>query len=509
MTTQTLASYDQVPYLANPLPQTHPSRLAAIASMFGISYAPPKKSRVLELGCASGVNLLGMAHFMPESQFVGVDLSVVQIFEANKRAKAINATNVTYHHMSIEDIDSKFGEFDYIIVHGVYSWVPPNVQTAILRICRENLSSDGVAFISYNVQPGWRMKQAARDVFMALTPPEMPAQQRWDYGVSWIKDALETTANDNPRPLLHQALSNEMDSILTQRNIRYLAHEYIEEHNEPFLFREFLTQINKAELAYLGDVEPASMVRHITNPALKEFFNRRPANSMAETEQAIDIIMGRPFRQSVLVKGTRQSQINRALTPDFFKKLHIQSRIAKSEDQSGQVTYKHPKLGQLNAQPPYGTAALDVLSAHAHMPTAFKDLAEKFTALSEGHENVFAEILFSLLGAGAMDIFADPYLPELTKGATPLAIMDVETGREITTNAAGEIIGLDPVQRLLVPLLKGDWDREETIKQLLSLHAKGALNVNPAPTDEEQMKRLLGELVDKTYSLLKLFGVAG
>jgi len=509
VSSQTLASYDQIPYLANPLPQTHPSRLAAIASMFGLPYVLPKKARVLELGCASGVNLLGMAHFMPEAQFVGVDLSVVQIFEANKRAKALNASNVTYHHMSIEDVDSKFGEFDYVICHGVYSWVPSNVQTAILRICRENLSSEGIAFISYNVQPGWRMKQAARDVFMALTPPEMPAQQRWEYGVSWIKDALETTANETPKPLLHQAMANELESILTQKNIRYLVHEYLEDHNEPLLFREFLNQINKAELAYLGDVEPASMVRHITNPVLSEFFKRRPAGSMAETEQAIDIITGRPFRQSVIVKGIRQSQINRALTPEFFKKLYIQSRITKSEDQSGQVTYKHVKLGQLNAQPPYGTATLDVLSAHANMPTAFKELAEKFTALSEGTESTFAEILFSLLGAGAMDIFAEPHIPELPKGATPLAILDVEAGREVTSNASGEIIGLDPVQRLMLPLLKGNWNREEVIKQLVSLHAKGALNVNPAPTDSEQMKNLLGELVDKTVELLKRFGIVG
>ena len=509
MTSQTLASYDQVPYLANPLPQTHPSRVAAIASMFGLSYTPPRKARVLELGCASGINLLGMAHFMPESQFAGVDLSVVQIFEANKRAKAINADNVTYHHMSISDVDSKLGEFDYIIVHGVYSWVPSNVQAAILRICNQNLSPEGLAFVSYNVQPGWRMKQAARDVFMALTPPEMPAQQRWEYGVNWIKDALETTANEDPRPLLHQTLAKELDTILTQKNIRYLAHEYLEDHNEPVLFREFLTQASKAELAYLGDAEPASMVRHITNPILRDFFKRRPANGMVETEQAIDIIMGRSFRQSILVKGIRQSQINRALTPDFFKKLHVQSRITKSEDQDGQVVYRHQRLGQLNAQPPYGTAAMEVLSANAQMPAAFKDLADKFSAISEGTENVFSEILFSLLGAGAMEIYADPYLPELPKGSTPLAILDVETGRDITTNAAGEVIGLDPVQRLMIPLLKGDWDREETITQLLSLYAKGALNVNPAPADSDQMKALLGELVDRTASLLKLYGVVG
>ncbi|MDR2697719.1 MAG: methyltransferase regulatory domain-containing protein [Holophagales bacterium] len=508
--TQTLVAYDQVPYLANPLPQTHPSRLAAIAAMFGVSYAPPKRARVLELGCASGVNLLGMAHFMAEAKFVGIDLSMAQIREAERRAKELNASNVVYHHMSIEDVDSKFGQFDYIICHGVYSWVPPRVQEAILRICRENLSDDGIAFVSYNVQPGWRMKQAARDVFMALTPPDVPAAQRWEYGVSWIKDALETTANDEKRPLLHQALDNELNSTLTQRDIRYLAHEYLEENNEPCLFRDFLAQVNKAELTYLGDVEPASMVRHIAHPSLREFFKRRPPQSMVETEQAIDIITGRSFRQSLLVRGKTQSQINRALTPDFFKKLHIQTRITRSEDKDGQVVYTHSKLGKITPNPPYGIHALDTLLAHANKPAVFKDLAEKFSELANGgNEGIFGDILFSLLGAGLVEIYADLSIPALPKGVTPLAVLDIKSGRESTSNYLGEMINLDPMQRFVVPLLQGDWDMSEAITKLAELYAKGQFTMNPAPTNDDQIKKILEQLVNNVVSTFKIHGIAG
>jgi len=508
--TQTLAAYDQLPYLANPLPQTHPSRLAAIAAMFGVSYVPPKNAKVLELGCASGVNLLGMAHFMTGAKFVGIDLSMTQIREAEQRAKAINATNVTFHHMSIEDVKPKLGQFDYIICHGVYSWVPPGVQDAILRICRENLNDDGIAFVSYNVQPGWRMKQAARDVFMALTPPDMPPTQRWEYGLSWIKDALETTANDEQKPLLHQALANELNNTLTQRDIRYLAHEYLEENNEPCLFRDFLTKVNKAELTYLGDIEPASMVRHIIHPALREFFKRRPPQSMGETEQAIDIITGRAFRQSLLLKGKSQTQINRALTPEFFKKLHIQTRITKSQDTDGQVVYKHPRLGQLTPNPPYGVAALDTLVAYANKPTAFSELAKKFSeSASGGNEGIFGDVLFSLLGAGLVDIYADPYIPTLPKGATPLAIMDIQSGREATSNYLGEMINLDPMQKFIIPHLKGEWDMKEVVSKLAELYAKGQFTMEPAPADDDQLKTILEQLVNNIVDALKLHGIVG
>ncbi|MCL1908686.1 MAG: class I SAM-dependent methyltransferase [Holophagaceae bacterium] len=509
MTTQTLASYDQVPYLAKPLPQTHPSRLAAVASMFGLSYVPPKAAKVLELGCASGVNLLGMAHFMPEAQFVGVDLSVVQINEAQRRAKSINADNVTYHHMSIEDIGPDFGKFDYIIVHGIFSWVPESVQKAILRICNENLSQDGIAFVSYNVQPGWRMKQASRDVFMALTPPNMPPIQRHEYGIKWIKDAMELTANDEKRPLLHQILANELNDILTKRDVRYLVHEYLETHNDPILFREFLNHSFEAGLAYLGDAEPASMVRHIVDPRLRKFFQDHPAASMAEAEQSVDIISGRTFRQSLLVKGFRQAQINRALNSNSFKNLYVQTRISKSTGDKGEITYSHAKLGKLNANPPHGTAILELLATEAHTPISFKALAEKIFESSQLQEDALGDVLFSLLGIGAIELFADPNIPTLSKGATPLALIDMETGHNTTTNSFGEIIALDPFYALMLPLLKGDWDRDAVIGQMQSMHLKGTFNIDPPPADEEQFKTVLGSIVDKAAATLKHLGVVG
>ena len=509
VTSTTLAEYDQIPYLANPLPQTHPSRLAAIASMFGLSYVPPKSARVLELGCASGVNLLGMAHFMPDAKFVGVDLSIVQVHEAQRRAKAINASNVTYHHMSIDEIGRDFGEFDYIIAHGVYSWVPNEVQKAILRVCRENLSDDGIAFVSYNVLPGWRMKQATRDVFMALTPPNVPAATRWEYGINWIRELIEVNKEEQNKPLLHQTIANELENILVKKDLRYLVHEYLEGYNEPILFREFLSHITEAELTYLGDAEPSSMVRHLTNPKLQDFFKKHPPGGLAETEQTIDIITGRTFRQSLMVKGSRKAKMNRALTPEFFKNLHIHARMAKTTDQDGQVKYFHQKHGPLNASPPYGTGALDILIELAGMPAPYKLLFDKFAETTQGTEPIFAEILFSLLGLNGIEIFADPYMPELPKGATPLAILDAESGRNVTTNAVGEAIGLDPLQTLILPLLKGDWDREEAIAKLVSMHIKGLFNINPVPADDAQMKQVLGGILDQADGILKSYGIVG
>ena len=128
-------TYDEVPYPSHPYPNSHPDHLATVASLLGLSPPRTERCRVLELGCASGGNLIPMTLTLPDSQFVGIDLSGQQIVEGQKTVEAIGLTNIELRHMSILDVDDSFGPFDYIVCHGVYSWVPESVQDRILAIC--------------------------------------------------------------------------------------------------------------------------------------------------------------------------------------------------------------------------------------------------------------------------------------------------------------------------------------------------------------------------------------
>src|SRR5437762_2729762 len=150
-----LTSYEDVPYESKPIYRTHPDGLAALATVFGLEPPAVSRCRVLELGCASGGNLLPMALGLPESQFVGIDLSPRQVRQGQETIDALGVTNLELKALSIMDVGEEFGQFDYIICHGVYSWVPPEVQDKILAICSRNLTSNGVVYISYNCYPGW------------------------------------------------------------------------------------------------------------------------------------------------------------------------------------------------------------------------------------------------------------------------------------------------------------------------------------------------------------------
>ena len=79
----------------------------------------------------------------PGARVVGIDLSPVQIAEGQARLAEMGLTNAELKQMDLSQIDMSDGEFDYIICHGVYSWVPPTVQDAILRIASENLTENG------------------------------------------------------------------------------------------------------------------------------------------------------------------------------------------------------------------------------------------------------------------------------------------------------------------------------------------------------------------------------
>src|SRR6202030_4098945 len=158
-----VSPYDEVLYPATSFPQTHPNRLATIAFLRGLQPAPINNCRVLELGCGVGSNIVGMAFQLPASEFIGLDLARRPIESGQNFVKELGLSNVTLYQMDLCEADSeRFGRFDYIIAHGLYSWVPQPVRERILAVCRKMLRPQGVAYISYNAYPGNHLRDLVR-----------------------------------------------------------------------------------------------------------------------------------------------------------------------------------------------------------------------------------------------------------------------------------------------------------------------------------------------------------
>src|SRR5262245_34601333 len=150
--------FDQLPYPSMPFAYTQPAHLAALAALYGLEPPRAASARVLELGCASGGNIIPLAARFPQAHFVGIDLSLQHIHAGSQRIRALGLSNIDLRQGDLAEAELAGNTFDYVICHGVFSWVPRAVQTKILHICRTALAPWGIAVVSYNVLPGWHLR---------------------------------------------------------------------------------------------------------------------------------------------------------------------------------------------------------------------------------------------------------------------------------------------------------------------------------------------------------------
>ena len=298
-------AYDAVPYASHPFPQSAPENLEAIAHLFGLAACPPAQARVLELGCASGGNLIPLAARYPQLQAVGIDLSTVQVQQGQQDITRAGLGNVTLKNMNLEEVDASLGQFDYIICHGVYSWVPPAVQTAILRIASKNLAPDGVVYISYNTYPGWKAREIVRDAMLLRGADRATPAEQLSYARGMV-EFLHDMARDGS--VLKKTLEETMPTIQNSQDY-YLIHEFLEACNAPCYLKDFVAAAGAQGLAYLGDAEPSTMFvsnygDKVATPLLQEC-----GSSQVMLEQYLDFIVNRQFRQTVLVKQARASSV--------------------------------------------------------------------------------------------------------------------------------------------------------------------------------------------------------
>ncbi|MCP4138028.1 MAG: methyltransferase [bacterium] len=309
-------AYDITPYESRPYSQTHPEHLYTLARLFGMEPPEYSTARILELGCAGGGNIIPVAYYMPGSEVVGVDLSRKEIDEGLKNIDALGLTNIALKHCSIIDIDESFGFFDYIICHGVFSWVPEEVREKIMAICRDHLTPQGVAYISYNTLPGWNMVKSIRDMMLYHVknidePGEKTSQARGM--LEFIQDALKGGSSS-----YGTFLDKEID-IVSRHPDYYLLHDHLAEVNTPLYFHEFIESAKKHDLRYLSDDQLAGMFLHNLPERVAEKLNR--IKDLVTIGQYIDFIVNQRFRRTLLCR--KDAKINRNIKIDALESFYI------------------------------------------------------------------------------------------------------------------------------------------------------------------------------------------
>ena len=460
MTLASASSYDEVPYESYPVIGTHPDRLSTLARLMGIETPALEACRVLELGCAAGGNLIPMALELPGAQFTGVDLSAAQIAAGKTIVETLHLENVRLIAGDVMDIGDDFGQFDYIIAHGLYSWVPNATQQKILEICKRHMAPNGVAYVGYNTLPGWRMRGSVRDLmrYHALTFPEP------DRRMAQARAMLDFLARGVPEEnnAYAKLLRSELDP-LRQAPDYYILHEYLADINEPLYFSQFVERAYAHGLQYLADAEFATMLALRFPPQVAASLRAIP--DPVRQEQMMDFLSNRAFRQTLLMH--LDQPVDRAITPERLKGFWVASSASPGRANPNLAEGISEKFcthagACMTTQRALTKAALVVLAARWPLAVAFPELlAAAYPRLNplagkppqaEDAELLGRELLQCYAGA-VVELHACPSPFSIEPGAqpmaSPLARLQAERGARVSTLHHESIVVPDAIRALL------------------------------------------------------------
>jgi methyltransferase-like protein/2-polyprenyl-3-methyl-5-hydroxy-6-metoxy-1,4-benzoquinol methylase len=479
-------SYDEIPYESNAFADSSPQHLASVSQLFGLEAANPATARVLELGCSMGGNLIPHAYANPNGTYLGIDLSGSQIDVANKTIENMGLKNIKFEQLDILNLNFKeIGEFDYIIAHGVYSWVPEEVKSAIFNLCKECLSPNGLAFISYNTYPGWKVKEIARDAMLFRSENQETAVKRLAHGRGMINFLEEYTAKDS---LMQQIIKSEANTIRGAASY-YLSHEYLESINEPCYFRDFVKKAKEHDLRYLAESEPSTMfVSNLGNDIAQALLNEANGDQIT-LEQYMDFVKNRQFRQTILTHQKNAEKIRYRIRAEDLKTFEFMGVFAAQNIEYDQLatTFDNGLGAKIAVSQPFEKAALQFINQAFPSTVGFGEILEGAQKIINSKLPVHADILASLIEQLLIRGFVRFNLSKVQATNT---ISDKPTVSELTrfmlanrqnasvTNLHHQTVKLNLVQQHIVPILDGKHTKEQIFAHLLEQAMKNVLQFN-------------------------------
>ena len=473
-------SYDDLPYTSFPYPQTHPFHLGALAQLFGLAPAPITECRILELGCAAGGNLIPMAARLPGSQCVGVDASRRQIDDGLGCIESLSLTNIELHHQDVCDFQWSGLPFDYIICHGVYSWVPAATQQRLLAICRDYLAPQGIAFVSYNTYPGWYLRRGVREMMGFHASGFEEAQTKIDQSralVDFLASAVRTDG-DTYEQLLREELS-----ILRASEDSYVYHEHLEKDNEPIFFYEFIQRAETAGLRYLSDAQFSTMIPSDFTESTQTTL-RSIAPGIIQMEQYLDFLRNRKFRQSLLCHANVQP--DRSIDPSRLANLCVSAPLAEpgqTDSEDAETTFEHSSGQTVSVTDDASAKALRLLSLVWPNSVAMRELVEQtatdFNQVGQTILELFAQGLVSLsaVPVGCQnEVSSHPCVRELVR-------CQAKRG-DYVTNERHEKLLVDEFEKAILAELDGSRDLDG-VSRAISTRAS---NQDGSDLDPDQLR---------------------
>ena len=475
-----MSAYDALPYPSFTFSQTHPNKLATMARLFGLTTAPVDGCRVLELGCGDGTNLLSFAAALLSSEFVGVDLSSAHIRAAQTTTRELGLSNIRFYELDILNVNREnFGEFDFIIAHGLYSWVPDFVRPRILEICREMLQPNGVGYISYNAFPGSYARLMTRGIMQFHAHDTIEPLEKVQSAYVLLKSLAETV---EPNTYYQQILQSEYDGM-AMRDPSNIYHDELNEFNQPFYFHEFIQAAEKHDLQYLAEADVAAMQTHNLTADIRQLIQSF-GDDIIKREQYLDFARFRRFRQTLVCR--REIELNRQLAPEILDIFFIsgQLRIVSENPviaERAPVKFVTPDNSTFEIDHPLTKAALVCLSQIWARSIGFDDLINHARQIIESSNQIsdadfIAEkqrvktFFLQIYTVGFIELHVHQFQFAMTISERPkvsdFARWQTPRGKIVTTPTGFNLPLDDDFKRALLPLLDGTLNKTQLLDRL-------------------------------------------
>jgi SAM-dependent methyltransferase len=463
-------AYDRVPYPTGTYSQTHVRRLAAMARLFGVNAPDVRTCRVLEIGCGEGANLIGMAVDLPDSQFVGIDISQSAIDRAVEVATEAGLENITFRQGDVMELIGRPGECDYVITHGVFSWVPRPVQEKILELCERVLAPTGIAYISYSTYPGWHTREMVAEMMrfhtVGVDDPDVAVNE----GLGLLQAVARTLGTDNPYATI---ILSEVER-LAQRNRSATFHDELATETKPLLFEEFVKRLRPYSLQFMAEADFSTMV-YDDLPAEASSALEEIRDDAVRREQYLDFFKLRRLRESLVCRA--DLTVLPEASTGAFDVLYFGVPLAPTAPPDYATESPLEFAGQRNMSvtvaQPFVKAAIAALCDAWPSRLSFDQTLEaaqlRLQIPEPNAKDLLSELLLKMYGAGLMEMDTHPWpyaaKPSEHPCASKLARSQARRGNRVTS-LRHISVDLDEQNgsRLLV-LLDGTKDRQALADQ--------------------------------------------
>ncbi len=517
---ETIFTYDEIAYPGFLHPQTHPDHLAVMATFLGMKPPSVENCRILELGCGNGSNLISFAYGLPNCEFVGIDLAESHIAHGNLVASNIGLKNLCLLHGDIMEINhDSYGEFDYIIAHGLYSWTPDFVREKILVICGELLTANGVAYVSYNTFPGCHLRQMMRGMMLYHTSGVESADGKIKESFGLLSILGEFVTDDKT---YKQILTDEFQKLM-EKPEQVIFHDDLAEINHPVYFHEFMKSAEKYGLKFLTEADYFTSNDGNYSPRVLEVLEQF-GGDIIKREQYIDFLINRRFRQTLLCR--KEIKVSYKPQTEAMRDIRIASDMkfaAPKPDFTANkieaIICKNSRKIQIDHS--LTKAALFLLGNEFPYSIIFSELVESATKLlkrkigedfetTEKDKTVLAGILLQIFGSDLVEFYLhEPIFaahPSERPTVSPIARLQAGNNDLVSTLRHSALTIQDDVIRNLLILLDGTRTRQSVTKEIKIRIENGKIKYEFASQSEKRefLKNLPAIIEENLRSMAKL-----